>query len=135
METYYKEGDFVNAGDVIAVVEGDTLLDQIEEAKNSIESQRSSIDEYDNETQDYTIKSPVYGRVKDINVKYVTASTSESSRQRAEDIEEEYGYLVSIAVGNSMYVKVSNNIQQYQVGDEVDVVITSYSIHYTKLYE
>jgi len=123
VEINYDLGDFVNAGDVIAVVESETLEDEIDSVKNSINSKRSSVDSYDNETQDFTIKSPVYGRVKDINVKYVTSSTSEYYRERAEDIEAEHGYLVSIAVGNSMYIKVTEDINQYEVGDEVDAVI------------
>ena len=123
VETYYKEGDFVNAGDVIAAVEGDTLEDAIDAAKISVYSKRSSIDEYDNDTKDYTIKSPVYGRVKEINLKYVTSATSESYRERAEDVEAEYGYLASIAVGDYMYIKVTGDISQYEIGQEVDAVI------------
>lgn len=122
-DIYYNAGDFVNAGDGIAVVAGDTLLDQIEVIQSNIDSQRSSIDEYENETQDYTIKSPVKGRVKEINAKYVTSTTSEYNRERAEDIEEEYGYLVSIAVGNYMYIKATEDIDQYEVGEYYDAVI------------
>ncbi|MEX1377804.1 MAG: HlyD family efflux transporter periplasmic adaptor subunit [Eubacteriales bacterium] len=123
LKTYFKEGDFVNAGEVIAVVESETLEDEIKAAQNSVYSKRSSIDEYDNDTQDYTIKSPVYGRVKEINLKHVNASTSEIYRERAEDVEDEYGYLASIAVGDNMYIKATGDISRYEVGQEVDAVI------------
>jgi len=123
LETFYKTGDFVNAGDVIAVVEQETLEDEIDASQASIDAQRSSIDKYDNDTEDYTIKAPVTGRVKEINVTYVTSSTSESNRERAEDIEDEYGYLVAIAVGNSMYITVEENTDQFEAGMEVDALI------------
>lgn len=123
LQTYFETGDFVNAGEIIAVVEGETLEDEIDAMQANIDAQRSSIDKYDNNTEDYTIKAPVTGRVKEINVAYVTSSTSESNRERAEDIEDEYGYLVAIATGNSMYITVEENIDQFEVGMEVDAII------------
>ncbi|MBN2879565.1 MAG: HlyD family efflux transporter periplasmic adaptor subunit [Clostridia bacterium] len=122
-EIYFKPGDFVNAGETIASIEEGTLTELIKTTQSSIDSKRSSIDQYDNETQEYTIKSTVKGRVKEINVKYVSYGVSEEYRQRAEDIEKEYGYLVAIALGNSMYIKVTENTELFEVGQEVDAVI------------
>ena len=64
-----NNGDYVNEGDVIAVLESDSLNKNIEKAQNTLEEAKDSLSDAKDAFENYEIKAPISGTVIKKNYK------------------------------------------------------------------
>lgn len=68
-ELYIKEGDYVTAGQKIALIENDSVTDAVENARLSLNDSQLSYESAQDRVDDYVIKAPISGTVIEKNVK------------------------------------------------------------------
>ncbi len=66
---YVKEGDPVTDGQLIGVFKGDTISDQIENARLSVQSAKLNLQSAKDALDNYTIKAPIAGTIIEKNYK------------------------------------------------------------------
>lgn len=71
-------GDAVKKGDILVVLESETLRDEIEAAEDSLRNAQISLDNRYDQLDNYTIKSPISGTIIDKN--YKAGETSEANQ-------------------------------------------------------
>ena len=129
-----QAGQKVKAGDVLAEIDGETLLDDIETLESDIFYKELEIEKSVFTDDVYYIKSPIAGEVKDIKVKEDDEDTENTDE--ASDIDEvmaEYGYLALISSDDLMYVVTEESADFLKAGAEVKV--SRYSYEYDGVVE
>ncbi len=113
-----EDGDTVNAGDVIAVLESDTLDDAIDAQRTAIDNMETSI-QYEDTDDERLIESVVQGRVKAVYVK---------EDDDVQDIIGKFGSLIVISVDDKMKATMKvDNLDIYKLGDEMEVFMDGVS--------
>lgn len=92
-----KEGDRVKEGDVIAVIDDESLQQEIEKLENNLKQQNLSLSKLKDSLSDYYIKAPADGRVKFLKAK-VGEDVGTTTRT--------YGALAIISTDGKMKVTV-----------------------------
>lgn len=64
-----QEGDRISKGQVIAVIQNDSVDQQIQSAQNAVENAELSLETQNNKVSGYTIKSPIAGTIVEKNYK------------------------------------------------------------------
>lgn len=78
-ETYIRNGDFINIGDLIMVIENDDLSENLKEAKTSLADAYTELSDIKDEYSFYTITAPIDGVVTSVNVSEGDYVRSEST--------------------------------------------------------
>ncbi len=113
-----EDGDTVEAGDIIAVLESDTLDDAIDAQRTAIDNMEISV-QYIDTNDERLIDSVVQGRVKAVYAK---------EDDDVKDIIEKNGSLIVISVDDKMKVTMKvENLDIYKLGDELEVFMDSAS--------
>ena len=115
-------GQKVSAGDVLAAIDPQTLMDDIGTLEDEILAKQIEIETGTFSDVRYYIKSPINGEVKDIKVKEDDKDTEDVDE--ASDIAEvmdKYGYLCLVSPDDLMYVVTEETADFLKVGAEVKV--------------
>ena len=111
-EVVAENGDVLEMGDVIAVLESDTLDDLIDAQRNAIDNMEISI-QYISTDDERLIESEVQGRVKAVYI---------DEEDDVDDILQKYGSLIVISVDDRMKTTMEvENIEIYSLGDELEI--------------
>lgn len=78
-ETYIRNGDFINVGDLIMLIENDDLSENLKEAKTSLSDAYTELNDIKDEYSFYTITAPIDGVVTSVNVSEGDYVRSEST--------------------------------------------------------
>ncbi len=109
---YAEDGDVLDQGDIIAVLESDTLDDLIDAKRNEIDNMQISI-QYVDTDDERLIESGVKGRVKAVYI---------DEEDDVNDILEKYGALIVISVDDKMKTTMKvDNVEIYSLGDELEI--------------
>jgi HlyD family secretion protein len=92
-----KEGDRVKAGDVIAVIDDESLQQEIEKIESNLKQQNLSLSKLKDSLSDFYIKAPADGRIKSLKAK-VGEDVGTTTRT--------YGALAVISTDGKMKVAV-----------------------------
>ena len=77
-EIYFKEGERVEKGALVFLLESDSLNDEIQQAKDSLRNAELSLKSRYDQLDKYTIKSPISGTIVDKN--YKAGETTEANK-------------------------------------------------------
>lgn len=112
-ETYIRNGDFVNVGDLIMLIENDDLSENLKEAKTSLSDAYTELNDIKDDYSFYTITAPIDGIVTSVNVSEDDYVRSESTLAK---IVNNYEIEFEIEVDEL-------DILELQVGQEAKVTI------------
>ncbi|MEX1307429.1 MAG: hypothetical protein AB1Z19_02785, partial [Eubacteriales bacterium] len=111
-EVVAEDGDVLDQGDVIAVLESDTLDDLIDSQRSAIDNMEISI-QYIDTDDERLIESEVKGRVKAVYI---------SEDDDVDDILQKHGALIVISTDDRMKATMKvENIDIYSLGDELEI--------------
>jgi len=117
---YVEEGDSVKKGDTIAVLDDDSLQQEIEAIEENLKRQEKAYDDLVKSLEDFYVKAPVDGRIKSLKAKV---------GEDAGTTMKVHGALAVISTAEKMLASIrpENNVS-LQKGELVDLVFEDGSV-------